>query len=475
MTATTANGALTLADSGNSFVNLFSIIGSSRNTPEHTLELFKKCYGIDQLTALQIAFWVRDVRGGAGEREIFRRIILWLAQCDANTFDKIVASGMIEEVGRFDDYLPVMTSSDVRLLTKQKIAKKFLKILTRDAPNAPLLAKWLPRRGSSAAQIRNLMRLSPKQYRRLIVSKTQVVETPMCAQDWDSIELEKVPSLAMTRYQNAFKNHIPEKVESYKEALASGVVKAKASAVFPHDIVLASERVEDDAVLDAQWKALPDYIGDKSFMPIIDVSGSMEAPINGNFNSRLQAIHVAMGLGIYMAQRNKGLFKNHFYTFDTKPKLTELSQGSIGKVVADLKQAEWGGSTNFHAVFEDMLGRVKANPNSIMPDTLICVSDMEFDISSSTETNFQAIDKMFKEAGIKRPNLIFWNVAARMENHQVRFDQYGTAMISGYSPAVLKAILGNQSLEGIIDPMSVMMETINQPRYTPKFLKRESS
>jgi len=62
--------------------------------------------------------------------------------------------------------------------------------------NNGLCAKWMPRKGKEAIALERYMKLSPKQYRKMLVEKTKVVEQLMCSNQWGTVTYEHVPSVA---------------------------------------------------------------------------------------------------------------------------------------------------------------------------------------------------------------------------------------------------------------------------------------
>ena len=466
----TANGAITLVTSLNHNVDLFAIIGSARNNIEDALKKFKEAYTEDPVIALRILLWARDARGGAGERKVFRTIMDWLAKNEKRAAVSILLSGKIAELGRFDDYVDLLCNEALPRQIRVHVAEQLKVAMETKTNNSGLIAKWMPRKGKEAAIIRGLMGLTPKTYRKLLVENTNVVESKMCAKDWDSIEFEHVPSVAMARYTNAFARNAQEKFAEYKKSLVSGKVKAKAGALYPYDVTRTAE-FGDAAIADEQWKALPDFLdGASKILPMIDVSGSMLRPAGGSGN--VQCIDVAVSLGIYLAERQKGHFKDYAMTFEKEPQWAVINQPDIKSKVQYVENLSWGGNTNIQAAFELLLKTAEENdvPQSDMPEYIIIISDMEFDAAvkdnplcagAAKVTNFEAITKKFEKAGYTRPNIIFWNVNARAENIQVKSDENGTTMITGFSPAIMRSVLKREK----ITPESVMLEAISSKRY----------
>jgi hypothetical protein len=324
-----------------------------------------------------------------------------------------------------------------------------------------LAAKWMPRQGPIAVEIRNFFGMSPKQYRKSLVALTNVVESKMCAGDWDGIEFGKLPSLASARYNKAFGKNAATAYSAYKARLVAGTDKVNASAVYPYDVIKTLRHGGDGVVADAQWASLPNYIGNASVMPLVDVSGSMSCAVGGNAN--LQCIDVALSLGLYCADKNTGVFKDTFLTFSAKPK-AQVVKGSLSQKMAQMNSSDWGMNTNLHAAFEEILRiAVKGGvAESDMPKTLLILSDMQFDqCVSFDDTAHQMIKRKYKEAGYEVPNVVFWNLNSK-DNVPVKFDKKGTALVSGFSPAVMKGVLSGADMT----PYGIMLATVDVPRYT---------
>jgi hypothetical protein len=303
--------------------------------------------------------------------------------------------------------------------------------------------------------------MSPKFYRKSLVEMTKVVEQNMCANTWTEINYSHVPSLAAARYQKAFKKHDQTGYEAYKAKLVTGEAKVNAAAVYPYDVIKSRRFGGDDTVIQAQWDALPNFIGDELVLPVVDVSGSMSCPVGGNAN--LRCIDVSVSLGLYLADKNKGPFKDMFLTFSEKSKL-EVLKGNLLDKLNQMEASDWGMSTNLHAAFEAILKYAeKGNvPAEDMPKYILIMSDMEFNhCARYDDSAMQMIERKYKAAGYEVPNIVFWNLNARAGNVPVKHDKSGVALVSGFSPSIMTSILAAEDLS----PESVMMKTLTSPRY----------
>jgi hypothetical protein len=395
--------------------------------------------------------WARDVRGGAGEREVVRNILLSLEKNYPEVLDRVLPH--LAEFGRWDDMLIFKT--------KAVKAKAFTLIGDALRERNGLAAKWMPRQGPLAAEIRAFFGMSPKFYRKSLVEMTKVVEQNMCANTWTEINYSHVPSLAAARYQKAFKKHDQTGYEAYKAKLVTGEAKVNAAAVYPYDVIKSRRFGGDDTVIQAQWDALPNFIGDELVLPVVDVSGSMSCPVGGNAN--LRCIDVSVSLGLYLADKNKGPFKDMFLTFSEKSKL-EVLKGNLLDKLNQMEASDWGMSTNLHAAFEAILKYAeKGNvPAEDMPKYILIMSDMEFNhCARYDDSAMQMIERKYKAAGYEVPNIVFWNLNARAGNVPVKHDKSGVALVSGFSPSIMTSILAAEDLS----PESVMMKTLTSPRY----------
>ena len=332
-----------------------------------------------------------------------------------------------------------------------------------------LAAKWTPRKGKVAAEIRSFFGMTPKQYRKSLVALTKVVETQMCANDWDNINFSHVPSVAARNYKKAFNRHSPLFAE-YVARLVKGdkTVKVNADAIYPHDVLKgiahaykSFDKTEQDHVK-AQWAALPNYVGDASILPIVDVSGSMTCPVGGAGATR--CIDVAVGLGLYLADKNKGVFKDTFLTFSDKPQLVTLT-GDILQKLDQMVKINWEMSTNLHAAMNKILDvAVKGNvPQSDMPKMLLILSDMQFNqCARFDDSAMQMIERKFADAGYTVPQVVFWNLNSS-GNVPVKADKSGAALVSGFSPSIMKALLSADLDQ--FTPEGIMMKTIMVDRY----------
>lgn len=456
--ARTTNGMKARKSTANACVDLFFKIGASRG--QNIVPAFTAAYVENRDLALRIALWVRDVRGGAGEREIFRSILKHLEQVCPTDAELLMAR--VPELGRFDDLLVFAT----------KPLKHKAYTMLGDALRARngLAAKWTPRKGEIAREIREFYGMTPKQYRKSLVALTNVVETQMCSNDWDNINYNHVPSVAHARYKKAFGRHGTTYAE-YIQKLVKGEagVKINANAVFPHDVLKGRiigygrqdwTKTELDAI-QAQWDALPNYVGESSVLPMVDSSGSMTCAAGKKGTT--SCLEIAISLGLYFADKNKGKFKDTFLTFSHTPKLVNL-KGNINDKINQMNTGEVA-NTNLNAAFELILKTAKDNnvPQAEMPETLLIFSDMQFDQGvQHDDSAIEMIARKYEAAGYTIPKVVFWNLHA-YDNVPVKFNKTGAALVSGFSPAIAASVLGADP--DAFTPEAMMLKAVMVDRY----------
>ena len=460
LTARTENDMRARATTSSAALDLFGSIGASRG--KNIIPAFQAAYAENKDLALRIAQWARDVRGGSGERQLYRDILLYIEKTEPQLLVDSRLLDNVAELGRFDDLL-IFTNADVKRKAFGIIAKAL------DAGNG-LCAKWMPRKGPQAVELRNAFGLTPKQYRKILVGLTNVVETNMCQKNWNEINFSHVPSVAMSRYMTAFYRNAPEHFEAYKAALKrnDGTAKVNASAVYPYDVTKmlggamdlsggywgrSNSRYEFNQVAQSMWDALPDYMNHKNVIAVVDNSGSS-----------ISALDVAASLGMYVAQKSKGAFKDLSIGFSDNASFVKHS-GTIDQRLTAVCSAQWAGSTNLHSVFNLILNHALSNrvPAEDMPAMLVILSDMQFNACvRHDDSALQMIRRKYEDAGYEMPQIVFWNLRDA-GNKPVKFDDKGTALVSGFSPALLTSLLA-ADLEQFT-PESVMLKTVGKDRY----------
>lgn len=462
----TENLMPTHSTTNNSVVDLFFKMAASRQKSEaEILQWFKESFAEDRLLTVKAGFYNRDIRGGQGERRSFRIFYKWLCEFYPETAEKNLV--LIPEYGRWDDLLFIVEDTPL----ESQGFSIFFKALEE---GNKLAGKWGPREGkkfdSLAKKLTKFAGISPQVYRQLLVKNTKVVENLMCKNLWEKINFSTVPSVAQHKYRKAFFRHEHDRYEEFLKKVISGdtSVKIHADAIFPHDIVhpiletilgYGKYKFHRDEILNfqAQWMNLPDYFEEtgENILPICDVSGSMTG----------QPMEVSVALGMYCAERNKGAFQNLICTFSENPHFFLIKGENIVEKISGIARMNWGMSTNLEAVFELILEKAVNNhlTNDELPHRILILSDMQFN-QCVREPKFNALTMMkeqYSRYGYKFPQVIFWNLRTS-SGVPVKFDERGTCLVSGFSPSILKNILS-----GELDPIKVVLKTLNDKRYSP--------
>lgn len=457
---TTANGMATYKSSLDACVDFFFQAGASRG--KDITGLFAKAFNEDKELAVRLSLWLRDVRGGAGERSLFKDCFKYILSKDTQLALRVLKR--VPELGRWDDVLVAFDTT----LEADALEMITTALLAGDA----LCAKWMPRQSGKvgrceANKIRKALSMTPREYRALLVSTSNTVEQKMCAKRFDTIEYSHVPSLAAARYQAAFAKADPIGYTTYREGLKSGAkgVKVNAGAVYPYDVVKSLWR-GDVVVADAQWKALPDYMNGstENILAMVDASGSMTCSAGGM--SSVTCLDVALSLGLYISERNSGIFKDAFMTFSDNPQIVTV-RGSLSDKLNTMGKCNWYQGTNLEKAFVNLLTvAVQAQlQDDEMPTQIVILSDMQFNqgVQRWNANSIEMITDLYAVHGYKMPKIVYWNINAASGQSPVTADKFGTALVSGFSPAIMATVLGADPEE--FTPRAMMVQAVSVPRY----------
>lgn len=451
----TENGALTHKSTLDSVLDFYYHAPARRG--QDNTALFLRAFGEDRNLALKALFYVRDVRGGQGERETFRQGMRELYRNFPQVFEKAVTH--VPTYGRWDDILEFVDSKAVQTMVRDQIG-----IDLASVDGVSLLAKWMPSINTSSKESVRLahrwtkaLGWTPVQYRKnmsALRGKIKLVETAMSNNDWTGIQYGQIPSRAGLLYREAFKRHDGTRYEEFIGSVLKGETKINASVLYPYEL-MQKVKYADDPTVEAMWSNLPNYANtDENALVVADVSGSMYG----------KPLDVCISLAIYIAERNKGLFKDKFITFSAQPEVQEIKGQTLYEKYTNLSHANWDMNTNLQSVFSLLLDTAVKHsvPASEMPSKLFIVSDMEFDRCIQGGTNFQSIQKKFEAVGYTLPTIIFWNVQSRNDQAPVTKDQRGVFLVSGYSPSIFEKAVKAEATT----PIELMLETLNSPRYS---------
>lgn len=450
----TENGAETYISTTDNLLDFFALGGATRKNLPLATDLFRKAIAQDITNATRILFYLRDVRGGQGERDVFRVCSRILADEYTEIFEKV--AGLIAEYGRYDDLISLVDtkSKDMVVYTiKSQLA------VDRDSDTPSLLAKWLPSENASSIKTKRLAKrirvglgMTERGYRKMLSTlraKIKLVEHNLTNKEYSTIEYGKLPSQATLKYKKAFNKNDSDRYTKYLEDVKTGKEKINTKTLFTYQIYNAVKSGSDLNALDVMWNNLPDYTGGKNALVVADVSGSMSG----------DPMSVSVSLALYFAEKNTGQFKDYFITFSENPKLQKVQGKDIKEKIYNIETSEWGYSTNLEKVFEVLVGTAKQynTPAHELPETIYIISDMEFNCVHGT--NHERIEEIFKGTEYKIPNIVFWNVDARNKQVPVTKDKTGVTLVSGFSTTTFKMAVENKS------PIELMNEVIHSDRY----------
>lgn len=467
----TENGQLAYNTTDSALLDFFAIAGALRKRePNEIEEIFSRAFNANPLLATKLLFYTGDIRGlGLGERRTFKILLRWMAM----KHPEIVKLN-IELISKFNrwDSLFVLIDTPCEDAMWWMIKEQIIADYEQMEKGLPisLLAKWMPSENASAAQTaynasvaRKKLGLTPKVYRQLLSlfrSYLEVVEGKMSLKKWEEINYEKVPSLAMKKYQKAFQSRDTDRFMQYIEDVNSGEKKINASVLYPYDLVeqyLCNYTPKAAAaVIEAQWKALPNYIsGENNILVMADVSDSMSG----------RPMATSIGLAIYFAERNHGPYKNLYMSFTDQPHFFSIKEGvSLKANVKYVENAGVGYGTSLEKAFEEILNMALKNniAKEDMPEALIVVSDQEIDRVVKYEgfDFVEAMKKLFNFYGYNFPKLILWNVDSRKDTYLTQ--DKDVILVSGQSTNTFKTLLSGIHLTA----EEMMLEVLNNELYS---------
>lgn len=478
----TENGARAYSTTGKALLDLFAQIGSLRPRSEQEIRTkFAEAFNADTMLATKMLFYCGNIRGGLGERRTFRVCLKWLAEKHPSIVIK--NASLIPYFNRWDSmFVLVGTPAEKEMwkviadqLNTDMAAVVASKKRGAKAQSISLLAKWMPTETASSQKTRALahkcmtnLGLTPRAYRKVLSAlrkHLKVVETSMSAQEWAAIQYAQVPSYAMKNYRKAFAKHDPDGFSAYKTSLVKGEAKINASTLYPYDLVAqytkrggywGNCRVTADDIVEAQWKALPNYVqGENNILIMADVSGSMAG----------RPMDTSIGLATYFAQHNKGDYHNLYMTFTDKPHFITLREGAtLAECVRTVMRTDVGYNTNLERAFDYILQHAINNNVSTkdMPKALVVVSDMEIDgyMRQSKMDFVDAMKAKFARHGYRLPKLILWNVEARKDTFLTQSED--VIFVSGQATSTFRELCGNLNGKTAWD---IMLETLGNKMY----------
>ncbi len=477
-TTVTENGAATHITTESDCLDLFATIGALRHASDTEIEnRFVRAFMEDKDIATKLLFFARDVRGGLGERRVFRIILRWLAYHAPETARKNLPH--VAEYGRYDDLLSLMNTP----CEKDAMNVLYAQFQTdmenlQNGKSISLLGKWLPSVNTSNPQaVANAKKLARhfgmrnEEYRKALTvlrKEIRIIENNLREKDY-TFDYEKCPSKAMYKYRHAFLRNDEERYAEFLNRVNSGKAKMHTEVLYPYELVASCldpfDRIREidkneETVLNTTWNSLTAFDTEENMLAVIDTSGSMY------YQSQPTPAAVALSLGLYCAEHNQGVFHNHFIEFSATPRLIEIKGDTFVDRLRYLASFNEIANTNLAAVFDLILNTaVKYQlPASELPAKLIIISDMEFDycIYNADLTNFDYAKKNFESNGYRLPDIVFWNVDSRNTHQPVTKNEEGVALVSGCTPRLFSMVTGD-----LASPYDLMMETLMSDRYVP--------
>lgn len=497
--STTENGAMGHISTGSKLVDLNFCVPSMRiEFTSKDIEDFVQSMNENLEYAVKWMFYVRDVRGGLGERDTFIRLY-WEFYSNHKAEAKACLD-LISEYGRWKDVV------DLALVGNEELENDCFEIIKNQlkadaiglAAGKPisLLAKWLPsinatpKAREQAKKICSYLEMSFVSYRKMLSkfrAYLDVTEVKTCANRWEDIDYNKVSSNANLKYSNAFMKHDEARRLEYLSELntpkENSKVKMNASVLYPYEIwsrynngmaypdcwwgCNCRNNVIDeiDPALEAMWKNLKEMGSCGNTMCIVDGSGSMNTKYTG---MAAKPIDIARSLGAYFAERCVGEFHNMMIEFSSSPRIIDVNgcETLMDKINHISKYGDCT-NTDIEKTFMLILDTAVKNHMSQedMPERLLIVSDMEFDRATCASrweyaTLFDTISERFRMHGYKMPKLVFWNVASRTNTIHVRENDLGVILVSGFSVNIV-----NMVLSGETDPWLALKDVLDNERY----------
>jgi hypothetical protein len=468
---TTTNGDLAYSTTQSPLLDLYSRIGSARDMDVSNKQLmFDYAFEEDSLMATKMLFFIRDIRGGMGERNTFRELLVHAAK----THPEIVIKNLelISEYGRWDDLFELFNTPVQKEMLDLVVAQLIKDLNTKEGEPISLLAKWIPSNNTSSKEtvekanlIQKHLGITPREYRKMLSAlrkRLNVVETKMSSNDWNTITYSTVCSRSHMIYRKAFNKHDKARYDEYKELVKKGEVNINASGIMPYEII---NKLQSDPslneLLELQWDKMPSLTDGFKALAIADVSASMTFKLP---KTKATGLDVSIAMSMYLAQKNNGPFKDIVLTFSDKPAIVDISKGTLYQKYIAVERSNWSGSTNIEAAFNKILQIAIDNEVSQddMIDTLFIFSDMQFNqcVNGANVSNYTSAKNKFEAAGYKLPKVIFWNLSGEYNNSPTTKDENNTVLISGFSAELFKFVTKGET------PYESMITALNSDRYS---------
>ena len=460
---TTENGAVAYSKLDSDVLSFFSVVGGMRKRDEADIvQMYHAARAEDKELVDKIILYVSNIReGGLGERRIGRILLKALAFLDRYKVERNFQTFVTNS--RFD-CLYALEGTPAETAMWQFMKDTLLKdaAAMKDGKPISLAAKWMKSINTSSVESKRLARkfctvagISERTYRKTLAALrkySNVVEVKMSANEWEDINFEAVPSIAMKRYSTAFGKHCPNAFTQYKRELTTGEAKVNAQTLYPYDITyqfMYGGNADKD-ILEAQWKALPNYFKEgRNVVCCADVSGSMMG----------MPMAASIGLAMYCARYNTGAYNGYYLTFTDIPRFFKLDE--FASIKSNIKKVmrNTGYNTEMDKMFKAIYEMAVRENDA--PDALIIVSDMEIDRFMRANACDDIVTKWvnkFRDAGLECPKLILWNAVSRQNTYLARSNNPYVAFVSGCSASTF----GNLSQLIDLTPYDAMKAILDQ-------------
>jgi hypothetical protein len=417
-TAQTENGALSYATTGSACLDYWSKCGTLGGRSQDLVNADMECiFAEDENTALKIVFGMRlitrkpdseevgdDISTGYGRRDEFYKAVVWMHSNRKEMLYRNLHS--IPMFGSWKDFLnePLIDVLDRNAVFKVMLDAAVCNQVENGSWSLPdLLCKYLPQIRSEknirsdrdrkrvvwAKDFSKHFKLSPKEYRQLKSSgSAHIWQKQMGHNEWDKINFNGIPGKAMLLHtsqtgkdkKTVFERHdlVPRMIDWLKEQ------KTVKFTGYPYELTKAAAKnpsLVQKLTYDRQFESLLETMKGHSLgntLACLDTSGSMQSESVAG----VSAYDVCISMGLVFSALNVGDFKDAVVAFDESSRLIRLN-GTFCERFNQIRAmtTAWG-STNFQSVIDLLVHIRETNPNipiSEYPETLIVISDMQFD------------------------------------------------------------------------------------------------
>jgi len=520
---TTENGALSHSTTDDLIVDDFSNAGSYRDRDiEDVFETMFELWEVDPDNALKSIFYLRlitrKVKGGFFETENLQKgqgnkdesikRMLWLAYYQPKVFYKNL--WLIPLVGSWKDLFTLMTIDFEGRIDRNKIFELIKKGLA-DEYNIDLVKKYLPavksnskiktNRGillnSVAKQLATYLFSDEvssgqikKTYRKFKSSgKAHTFQQKISNGLYEDIDFNLIPGKALNLMVNSnfLSNHNLEDefikwLDSKENINYNGYIYELTRNITKNNDYNKSLNIIQRHTINKQYQSLIDKVkkdtkcGDikGNVLCALDTSGSMMTSIN---KSGVSAFDVCIGLGIYFSDLNQGYFHNIVAMFDNTSSIKKLNGDFVTKYNSIVNDNIAWGSTNFLSVIDLLVDMRKKQPNIPLedyPDTILVISDMQFNDTNRCNTNHEEAIRRLEEVGLTGIKFIWWDVTSfERKDYPSKYNDMNTFFFSGFDGSIINELLGFEiqtTPEGKI--REIDMTEIVQKVYNQDILKQ---